>query len=70
MTRYELIAELEQGVRQLKSMGELDREITVMHSVCTGGYTDGYREIDQLGLDFNLEEDGNVVVMDYSVVEI
>ena len=70
MTRAELIKELEQSIKQLREMGELDREIAVVHSVCTGGYSDDHREIDQLGLEFSSEEDGNVVVMNYSVVEI
>ena len=70
MTRQDLIIELQGSIRQLREMGELDREITVVHSVCTGGYSEEHREIDQLGLDFNSEEDGSVVVVDYSVVEI
>jgi hypothetical protein len=70
MTRLGLIKELEHSIKQLKDMGQLGKEVTVMHSVCTGGYGGDYREIDQLGLEFNLEEDGNVLVMDYSVVEI
>ena len=51
-------------------MGQLGKEVKVVHSVCTGGYGGDYREINQLGLEFNLEEDGNILVMDYSVVEI
>ena len=70
MTRQQLINELEHSIKQLKAMGQLGKEVKVMHSVCTGGYSDYYREINQLGLDFKIEEDGNVVVMDYSVVEI
>ncbi len=70
MTRQELIIELQGSIRQLREMGELDREIKVMHSICTGGYTEDHREIDQLGLDFYNEEDGEVVVMNYSVCEI
>lgn len=70
MTRQELIAQLQNSINQLTEMGELDREIEVYHSVCTGGYTDSCRHIDQFELDFSNEEDGEVVVMNYAVCEI
>lgn len=70
MTRQELIEQLQSGIKQLQSMGDLQQEVEVYHSVCTGGYTDSCREIDQFELDFIDEEDGEVVVMNYGVVEV
>tara|TARA_R110002050_G_scaffold121022_1_gene239332 strand:+ start:268 stop:483 length:216 start_codon:yes stop_codon:yes gene_type:complete len=70
MTRQELIEELQKGILQLQSMGDLEKEVKVVHSICTGGYSEDHREIDQLGIEFNNEEGGDVVVMDYGVCEI
>ena len=70
MTRQELINELKAGITQLEKMGDLTKEVEVAHSVCTGGYGGDCNEIDQLELSFIEEEDGDVVIMQYSVCEI
>lgn len=70
MTRQELINELKKGISELEKMGDLEKEITTYHSMCTGGYMGDCREIDQLDLTFIEEEEGDVVVMQYSVCEI
>ena len=46
------------------------KEVEVAHSVCTGGYGGDLNQIDQLELSFIEEEDGDVVIMQYSVCEI
>ena len=70
MTRQDLITQLQNSINQLSEMGEPNTEIEVYHSVCTGGYSEDCRQIDQFELDFLNEEDGEVVVMQYQVVEI
>tara|TARA_R110002050_G_C8775651_1_gene500807 strand:- start:173 stop:382 length:210 start_codon:yes stop_codon:yes gene_type:complete len=69
MTRQEIILELKASIKQLEKMGDLTKEIKTYHSICTGGYMGDYREIDQLDITF-IEEEGDVVVMEYSVCEI
>ena len=70
MTRQEIILELKAGIEQLEKMGDLTKEIKTYHSICTGGYMSDCREIGQLDLTFYNEEDGDVVVVEYSVCEI
>ena len=70
MTRAELIMELQAGIEQLQKMGNLTKEVEVAHSVCTGGYGGDCNQIDQLELSFIEEEDGDVVIMQYSVCEV
>ena len=70
MTRQELVTQLQLCIQQINDLGDLHQEVRVFHSVCTGGYSDDCREIDQFELDFSNEEDGEVVVMSYGVVEI
>ncbi len=70
MTRQELIEQLQSSIKQLQSMGDLQQEVEVYHSVNTGGYSGDCNPIDQFELDFINEEDGEVVVMNYGVVEI
>ena len=70
MTRQQMILELQAGIEQLQKMGNLTEEVEVAHQVCTGMYGGDFREIDSLELSFIEEEDGDVVVMQYSVNEI
>ena len=67
MTKLQLIKELENGIKQLKAMGELGKEVVVLKVV--SGYSDYHKEINQLNLDFNSKDNGRVVIMDYSVCE-
>ena len=70
MNKQELIDELYACIEQIKDLGDLDKEVKVFHSVCTGGYSGDCEQIDQFELNFTNEEDGEVVVMSYGVVEI
>ena len=70
MNKQELIDELYACIEQIKDLGDLDNEVKVFHSVCTGGYSGDMNEIDQFELNFTAEEEGEVVVMSYAVCEI
>ena len=70
MNKQELIDELYACIEQIKDLGDLDQEVKVFHSICTGGYGSDCEQIDQFELNFTAEEEGEVVVMSYAVVEI
>jgi hypothetical protein len=70
MTRQDLIDELDLCIKQIKDLGDLDKQVKVFHSVCTGGYSGDCEQIDQFELNFTNEEDGEVVLMSYAVCEI
>ncbi len=66
MTREQLIQELEKGLEQLKSIRPYEDQL-VLHQVDLGGYTDGYKEIEDFTLNFT-EEDGEIFI-DYIIEE-
>ena len=66
MTREQLIEELEKGLEQLKNIRPHEDQL-ILHQVDLGGYTDGYKEIEDFTLNFT-EEDGEIFI-DYIVEE-
>ncbi len=68
MTREQLIQELEKGLEQLKSIRPQEDQL-VLHQVDLGGYTCGYKEIEDFTLNFTQEEDGEIII-DYIVEEV